>query len=338
MSQGNEQSTAVREIPYLVMVHHPEPAMVGLRLAVEDGEELLLGRGENCFGEGVMMDDRLSRRHVVITRQDRTLTLADQASRNGSMVNGRRVGIIQLKQGDIVGIGRVLLLVAWQPEGHVPPRHPRLIGDSAAMASLIQSITDAADDDDPVLFRGEIGVGRRTAAQELHRLTRKGTACGVFDCAGGHEPPWDRMVAKIGGGSLVLANIEHAGPKLQAKVLESLQGPRSFRLLATTAGGLRGAAQRELFLPELAEALTARTVRIPPLRHRPEDILPQAWHFAKEALHTDCHLSRRLALMVHLIRWPGNATELRESMVRLIAEQPGETLLRAPTWLASKLD
>lgn len=338
MPNGPEQSSPVRELPYLVLVHHPEPALVGLRLAVDDGAELLLGRGEGCFGEGVLMDDRLSRRHVVITRQDRTLTLADQASRNGSMVNGRRVGIVQLKQGDIIGIGRVLLLVAWQPEGHVPPRHERLAGDSAAIANLLRAIAAAAEDNDPVLFRGEIGVGRRTAAQELHRVSRKGAACGVFDCAGGHEPPWDRMVAKIGAGSLVLANVEHAGPKLQAKVLESLRGPRSFRLMATTAGGLRSAAQKELFLPELAELLAVRTVRIPPLRHRPEDILPQAWRFARDTLHTDCHLSRRLALMIHLIRWPGNATELREAMVRLIGEQPGETLLRAPTWLAEKLE
>ncbi|MCB9744259.1 MAG: FHA domain-containing protein, partial [Alphaproteobacteria bacterium] len=184
----------------LSVVHHSDPAMIGRRVFVPEGGEILLGRGADALGDDALRDDRLSRRHVLLSREGRGVVVEDQASRNGTTINGRRAGVAQLRQGDVLGIGRLLLLFHWVPDGHAPQRHPRVAGEGPALARALEQATRLSEGSAPVLIRGEVGTGRRHLAYEVHRASRKGSPYGVLDCANGAEPPWERICRRVGSG------------------------------------------------------------------------------------------------------------------------------------------
>lgn len=72
-------------------------------------EELLVGRSEEC---GVVLEDlTVSRRHAVLHYRDGVWALQDVGSRNGTTVNGVRVGRSQIRAGDRVGFGDQVVLV-----------------------------------------------------------------------------------------------------------------------------------------------------------------------------------------------------------------------------------
>jgi pSer/pThr/pTyr-binding forkhead associated (FHA) protein len=97
-----------------VTPEHPAP---GSYLAVEDDHETRLlaldrqvthiGRGFSC--EVCLDDQRVSRRHAIITcRQNRTRILDDRSS-NGTYLNGRQISEAELHDGDVIVLGGVIL-------------------------------------------------------------------------------------------------------------------------------------------------------------------------------------------------------------------------------------
>ena len=67
------------------------------------GEVVLLGRQDAC--DVVLDDPTVSRRHVQIAHRGGTMVICDLASRNGTVLNGRRVGRAALRRGDLLELG-----------------------------------------------------------------------------------------------------------------------------------------------------------------------------------------------------------------------------------------
>jgi pSer/pThr/pTyr-binding forkhead associated (FHA) protein len=66
-----------------------------------------VGRG---LGAGVRLDDHtVSARHAIIVARPGSLRILDDRSTNGTIVNGRRVDEAELRDGDVVVLGRVVL-------------------------------------------------------------------------------------------------------------------------------------------------------------------------------------------------------------------------------------
>jgi pSer/pThr/pTyr-binding forkhead associated (FHA) protein len=95
-------------------VAHPPP---GRYFAIEaDGSEQLLplertithiGRG---FTADIQLEDvSVSRRHAIVTQRRGAVRILDDRSSNGTFVNGRRIQEAELRGGDVVVIGRVVL-------------------------------------------------------------------------------------------------------------------------------------------------------------------------------------------------------------------------------------
>ena len=93
----------------------------GWYLAIEDGDDvtvvalplgaLRIGRSPTahlCFD-----DPTVSRRHAVVVRDERGARVLDDRSRNGVLVNGRRVREAALRHGDVLGLGRLRIGVAY---------------------------------------------------------------------------------------------------------------------------------------------------------------------------------------------------------------------------------
>lgn len=330
------------EVPVLILMYHPEAKFQGRRRPITDNEALLLGRGQECMGKGAMDEERLSRRHALVTREKRKVVVADQESRNGSTVNGLPIDEAQLYQGDVLGIGGLLFLYHWQSPNHIPPQHPRLVGDSAALARVIRRLGRMGTGNEAVLVWGEEGTGKQHICQELHRLGRQGRPFGVLDCSSGREPPWERILGKVRDGTLVMLSIDRAPQALQQKILTALQpsgdqDPLAARLLFTVDAATRRELLERPLEPELLELLDTQNVRAPALRERPDDILPLARHIARSRSGEPRRLSPRLALMLLRYGWPDNVRELTEVIHRLVDEQPDDPMLLAPRWLAKKV-
>ena len=84
----------------------------GRYLAIPDGDGVVvlpLGRltriGRRATADIVLDDSTVSRRHALFLDRDGTPVIADDRSRNGVYVNGRRVREARLRHGDEVQIG-----------------------------------------------------------------------------------------------------------------------------------------------------------------------------------------------------------------------------------------
>ena len=98
----------------------------GRYLAIPDGEDVVVARlggltriGRRPSADVVLDDATVSRRHALVMERDGEVVIADDRSRNGLYVNGRRVGQARLRNGDEVQLGaRVMRFLEVQP----PPR------------------------------------------------------------------------------------------------------------------------------------------------------------------------------------------------------------------------
>lgn len=106
-------------MPELVIVGGP---IAGRRIALP-ASGLVLGRGEEAQlrldAEGV------SRKHARIVPDGHgQIHVLDLGSTNGTFVNGRRVDVASVKEGDLVTIGSVVVRVGWSREDDSCPTEP----------------------------------------------------------------------------------------------------------------------------------------------------------------------------------------------------------------------
>ncbi len=228
-----------------------------------------------------------------------------------------------------------------------------IIGESPAILALRGTIERLAATDLPVLVTGESGTGKEVAAQALHyRGPRSGHPFIAVNCAAltetlleselfGHEKGafTDAHATHIGkfelaqGGTLFLDEIGDMSPGGQAKLLRVLEEkvitrvggtqsiPVNVRVIAATNANLTEMVREKKFRQDLYYRLSVVTVEIPPLRDRPEDVIPLADHF----LTRFCRQANRAKLLfaddarkrMQSHTWPGNVRELRNLMERV---------------------
>ena len=75
----------------------------GKRYAVNEG---IMRIGRSATAQVCLEDATVSRRHAILMREDDAVRVLDDRSLNGVFVNGERVSSRELKDGDVVQIGR----------------------------------------------------------------------------------------------------------------------------------------------------------------------------------------------------------------------------------------
>ena len=231
--------------------------------------------------------------------------------------------------------------------------HIRLIGTSAAIAAVRDTVAKLANTDLPVLILGESGTGKEVVAQSLHdRGPRADKPFVAVNCAAlaetlleselfGHEAGafTDARTARPGkfeladGGTLFLDEIGDMSPAGQAKLLRVLEQrvvtrvggsraiPVDVRVVAATNADLPAKVREKKFREDLYYRLGVVTQQLPPLRDRREDILPLAEHFLKQfstrsgRVTPEIEPAARARLEAH--DWHGNVRELRNLMERI---------------------
>jgi pSer/pThr/pTyr-binding forkhead associated (FHA) protein len=93
------------------------PAEPGRYIEVQGSDETLLiplGKGVTHIGRGLAADlhldeDSVSRRHAILVHRRDGMRVLDDRSSNGTFVNGRRIVQADLRNGDVLVLGRVVL-------------------------------------------------------------------------------------------------------------------------------------------------------------------------------------------------------------------------------------
>ncbi|GAA0542055.1 MULTISPECIES: sigma-54-dependent Fis family transcriptional regulator [Streptomyces] len=203
-----------------------------------------------------------------------------------------------------------------------PGRLPGLVGTSPPWRVAVSRAMELAWAAEPLLLIGEAGVGKTALARAL--LGRRGTAAPrLVDAAeqvAGEVPSWCRALAEGDGGAppLLLRHAERLGQSDVAALLSLLEERPAVPLVAThTPGAPTGPC-----LSRLLDILAARSVTLPPLRERVEDIPALLAGLVRRPSPgrppLTWSLDARRALEQHT--WPGNVTELAH-VVREVAER-----------------
>ena len=228
-----------------------------------------------------------------------------------------------------------------------------IIGRSAEMMKLQQTIRSVAGRDYTVLIEGESGTGKELVARALHfHSTRKDQPFITINCASipeslleselfGHEKgsftgAFKRHVGyfeRASGGTIFIDDIDDFPINLQVKLLRVLQEKElvrvggtgsvgvDVRVICATKVSLKERVSKNLFREDLFYRLDIIRIKIPPLRERNEDILPLLTHFFVKYGNPDKQklLTIDVLSMLQSYHWPGNVRELENFAERLIA-------------------
>ncbi|GAB4247046.1 sigma-54-dependent transcriptional regulator [Deferrisoma sp.] len=229
-----------------------------------------------------------------------------------------------------------------------------VIAESPAMREVLRQAEDvAAHPDTTVLITGESGTGKEVVARLIHNLSRRATAPFLeVNCAAipgsileselfGHEAgaftdarrPKEGLLEAADGGTVFLDEVGDMDPGLQAKLLRFLETRRfrrvggvrearvDVRVIAATNRDLREAIRERGFREDLYYRLNVFPIHVPPLRERPEDVLPLAQHFLEEfarRFHRPVSaISSEAQARLRAYPWPGNVREVRNLMERM---------------------
>jgi transcriptional regulator with AAA-type ATPase domain len=225
---------------------------------------------------------------------------------------------------------------------------PGILGRGPAMTRALARLSAAVDSDLPVLVLGETGSGKELFARALHELGRRAARpfvalnCGavpdalfeaeLFGHARGSFTGAERarpgLVARAEKGTLFLDEIGELPLLRQAALLRALESrryrpvgsdeeiPFDVRIVAATNRDLEACVAERTFRQDLLYRLNAVSIRVPPLRERPED-LPALCRTFLDRAGSDAELSPEARAALAAYGWPGNVRELEHLMQRL---------------------
>ncbi|HET6229335.1 MAG TPA: sigma 54-interacting transcriptional regulator [Longimicrobiaceae bacterium] len=322
-------------------------ALVTVRVLREAGSAVL------CYGNGV--------RHWPVGVQCRPVLagavhLLDSAQPGFAQELAARVGALHAaereRQAQLHDVRQMMRAVGFE-------------GGSAALLATFRSVLRAAAlSDVPALFLGETGTGKELLARAIHRLDlkRRGGPFVAVNCAaispgvaeselfghrrgaftGAHQ---DRrgLVRSADGGVLFLDEVGELDTQLQGKLLRVLQQGRvlavgddrevavDVRVIAATNRDLDEMVRQRAFRADLFHRLNVLTVRIPPLRERPDDVGPLVEHFAAQfGAGRGPAATERFVAALRQARLPGNVRQLENLVRRILAAREGDALLDLP--------
>ena len=234
-----------------------------------------------------------------------------------------------------------------------------VITSSPLMTAVFRDAAVIAPSDSRVLLTGESGVGKEVVADLIHGWSPRAAGPLVkLNCAAipenlleselfGHEKGsfTGATQQRIGrfeeanGGTILLDEIGELPLPLQAKLLRVIHDGTfrrigsardirtDARVLAATNRDLEAQIAAGKFREDLFYRLNVIEIHVPPLRDRPEDILPLATQFFGQFSRQKSRFSATVVTALMRYRWPGNVRELRNAMERAALLTRGEIVL-----------
>ncbi len=236
------------------------------------------------------------------------------------------------------------------------------LAEDPASIELLRLAQRVAQSDATVMLSGESGSGKEVFARYIHNHSPR--ADGPFVAINCAAIPENMLEATLfgyekgaftgaykttpgkfeqaEGGTLLLDEISEMELSLQAKLLRVLQERElerlgggkvidlNVRVLATTNRDLRAMVTEGRFREDLFYRLNVFPLQLPPLRERPEDIVPLAQMLLQRASRNGSQVVPQLSAeaqeQLRSYRWPGNVRELDNLMQRALILTDGNTI------------
>lgn len=227
---------------------------------------------------------------------------------------------------------------------------------------LLKDIEPVLDNNVSVLIQGETGTGKEMTALSIYNNSTYSQ--GQFIALNCAAIPDDLMESELFGfkkgsftdalsdkpgkieladhGVLFLDEVNELSPKLQAKLLRVLQEKTvtrigeaksrkvDFKLICSSNQDLKTLVDQKKFREDLYYRINVYAINLPPLRQRPDDILPIANHFLKlksKEFHKNIKgINQEAANLLQQYNWPGNIRELDNVITRAVLKCKGEFL------------
>jgi len=237
-----------------------------------------------------------------------------------------------------------------------------IVAQSPIMRGIFEVVDRVAPTDKTVLITGESGTGKGLIARAVYsRSLRRGKPLVTVNCGALHE---SLLASELFGhtkgaftgavrdsqgrfeladkGTLFLDEIGELSFDLQKMLLRAIED-REFekvgsgrtinvdvRVIASTNKDLKAQVEAGRFREDLYYRLSVVPIHVPPLRERPEDIAPLAFHFLKRYAEP----GRELAMLPEVAEalrhypWPGNVREMANVIQQMMVFCRGDVLGR----------
>ena len=249
------------------------------------------------------------------------------------------------------------------------PASARLLGDSARMQQLRQTIQRVARSQAPVYISGESGVGKELVARLIHEQgSRAGGTFVPVNCGAipselmeselfGHKKgsftgahaDKEGLFQAANGGTLFLDEVAELPLHMQVKLLRVIQEksvrpvgaqaelPVDVRILSATHKNLAKLVEDGKFRQDLYYRINVIELAVPPLRQRREDIPVIAEAILKRLAGDSAEqlpaLSEEAEAALSAYPFPGNVRELENILERAVALCDGQTIEVADLYL-----
>ncbi|MFW6387006.1 MAG: sigma 54-interacting transcriptional regulator [Bacillota bacterium] len=227
----------------------------------------------------------------------------------------------------------------------------RVVSQSRQMQSVLSLCEKISGTDSTVLVSGESGVGKEVVARYIHELSEEREEFVKINCAaiperlleselfgyetgafsGARREGKKGLIEKADHGTLFLDEIGEMPLNMQAKLLQVIQEHRltrigginsigvNFRLITATNQNLLEMVEQGEFREDLFYRLNVVPIEIPPLRERPDDIIPLVEYYAGELAEKygqRVEFTDQARQFLLSYEWPGNVRELTNLLER----------------------
>ncbi len=246
-----------------------------------------------------------------------------------------------------------------------------IITESPAMKAVKEEILKLSSSSSCAMIWGETGTGKELVAESLHTSSRSKGAFISVNCSalpaslfesllfgtkkGSFTGAEDKkgLIEMADGGTLFLDELNSMDISLQPKLLKAIEQQKfrqvggekeievDVRFIAAMNMNPEKAVEKGLLRKDLFYRLDVIDIYIPPLRERPEDMMPLIYHYIN---YYNALLGKKVIGLTSLAKnallsneWPGNIRELRNSMEYAINVAAGEylTLKELPSRIIS---
>lgn len=248
-----------------------------------------------------------------------------------------------------------------------------IIAVSRPMRQVLEAVEKIALSDAAVLIEGESGTGKELLAKLIHQRSRRAAGCFIgINCGAmpenlleselfghvrgsftGASKDHKGLFEAANGGTLFLDEVAEISQSFQVKLLRTLQEQSirrvgdtreirvDVRILAASNQDLAQLVREGRFRQDLFFRIKVIPIFLPPLRTRPEDILPLAESFLNRFSN---RMGRRTAQLTEAAKqrllthdWPGNVREMENTLERALIFNKGDRIDASSLTLESNL-
>ena len=235
----------------------------------------------------------------------------------------------------------------------------RIVGKSQVIQKVLDTVRRWGPTDEHVLICGESGVGKELFARAVHDASRRVNKpfvtvnCGRLNVNTAESELFGHMQGAFTGankgraglfeladtGTLFMDEVSEMPLDVQVKLLRILETGTfrrlggnhdisvNVRFVFASNKRLEECVARGEFREDLYHRINLLPINVPPLRERPDDIVPLAYYFLKTAAEggdNTWEITPEAIVALSAYHWPGNVRELRNVVRRasILATEP----------------